>query len=234
MTSIKHLIKSCKPLYNTYRYLKAQQTKRRITKGEKYFAENSAETLNKIQTILENSEWKFYFAFGTILGIIRDNRLLERDMDIDMIVYCKGQEDIEKCKQYLCAHGMEPVFEFSVDGIGVVQHAFDFNKIRVDINYCTASDNDPVDYVYVLFDEDGECNKVARFACTHSTVTRKHNFNGIYISSPEDPIAFIENMYGANWRIPDKDYKYWRSPCVDVLEEQGHTYKFKKRFWGNN
>lgn len=228
MASIKQLLKSCKPLYNTYRYLVAQRAKHKLEKAENYFAKKSTETMGNIQSLLEKSNRKFYFAFGTLLGIIRDNKLLKHDMDIDMIMYCKDQQDIENCKQFLCSNGMEPVFEFSVDGIGVVQHAFDFNKIRVDMHYCTAADDDSVDYVYVLFDEDGEINKVARFACTHSTVAKKHDFNGIHINVPEDSLAFIENMYGKNWRIPDKNYKYWKSQCVDVLEERGHILKYKE------
>ena len=72
MASIKQLLKSCKPLYNTYRYLVAQRAKHKLEKAENYFAKKSTETMGNIQSLLEKSNRKFYFAFGTLLGIIRE------------------------------------------------------------------------------------------------------------------------------------------------------------------
>ena len=228
MNKLKQTLKKCKPIYSSYYFVIQRYKKVKQFFGEKHFAKESFNVISKVQDLIEGGGFHFYFAFGTLLGIIREGRLLKHDMDIDMILYCKNQEEVKECKQYMLQHGLTVEYEFAVDGIGITQHAFLYHKIRIDIHYCFSQETDTIDYVYVLFDDNESANKVARFACPHCNVAEKYDFKGKKINVPKKPIDFLVNMYGENWRTPDKGYKYWESACVDVMEQKGTCINLKK------
>lgn len=223
---LKEKLKNSKFIGPLYSYLAQKKHQHEKKKAERYFAKHSTEVMSIIQKNISDSKRMFYFAFGTLLGVIRENDLLKHDLDVDLIVYCKDQEDISNFKKYLIDTGFELRYEFTVDGFGIIQNTFVVKKIGVDIHYCIIEECDHCDYVNVLFDEGNVKNKVARFACTHSKQPSVHSFKNIQINLPEDPIAFIENMYGANWRFPDKGYKYWKSACVTVLDKIGECVSY--------
>lgn len=61
----------------------------------------SFKVLLKIKEIFDNNNWKYYLAFGTLIGAIRHNGFIPWDDDIDIIV---PRDDYEKFIQYCHIH----------------------------------------------------------------------------------------------------------------------------------
>ena len=77
---------------NAYMQLKKLYHGVRRRKGMKIFICKGENTLIETQDIIsELHNVKFFFAFGTLLGIIRDNNLIGRDMDIDINVFLQNR-----------------------------------------------------------------------------------------------------------------------------------------------
>ena len=96
MEGIKALFRNIKIIKKIY--IKLLFVKEKI---EKYisgiiFTTRSKKVVNIVQNIFEESGYPFFFDMGTLLGIVRDGKLLKRDMDIDMGIYIENEDEIAK------------------------------------------------------------------------------------------------------------------------------------------
>ena len=61
----------------------------------------SFEVLKKLKEIFDNNNWKFYLAYGTLLGAVRHKGFIPWDDDIDVWIPRKDYEEfIEYCKNH--------------------------------------------------------------------------------------------------------------------------------------
>ena len=54
---------------------------------------NGVQTVKAVQEILSETGVFFFFDMGTLLGIVREGRLLKHDMDIDIAVVVSCEEE---------------------------------------------------------------------------------------------------------------------------------------------
>ena len=194
-------------------YLHLQRTD---VKASLVYLQKGEETVAAVQSILSELPNLFFFDMGTLLGIIRDGKLIRRDLDIDVAVYAEDEASIDAVRAHLRRSGLDLQYIFSVEGVGSVEDSYSFHGIRVDINYYRRGGGK--DYCYLLYDED----KVVRLSCNPVRNTRLHLFGNTQICVPEDPETYLTNRYG-QWRIPDKNYKYWEGPSTEKISNQGTT-----------
>lgn len=200
-----------KPLYRIYQNKKRKKYIERRTEGLEKFTRNSMEVMKEIQEVFPRFSGKidFFFSFGTLLGIIRDGRLLGRDMDLDMVVLLDNNEEIFKFREYLINNGFDRLHSFEVNGVGINQDAFIFNDVMVDINYAKPAINKYNNYLF--YDLPEQRNKVLIFSFTF-TKTVKYKFGDIQINIPENPDQYLAETYGDDWKIPNPNYIYWENP----------------------
>lgn len=228
---LKELVKNgviTKPIYNVYRRIKDVIHKKKREKGMQIYVEKGPSVMKEIQQLLNDYGLKneFFFAHGTALGIIRDGHLIDRDMDIDMVVIINGDNEIKKFREYMNTNGYDLLHSFFVDSIGMIQDAFQKNGIMVDINYSKVEEGKY--YTYVLFDTPDERNRVLYYQYCIEGI-EPHEFNGFEINLPIPTERYLEQIYGENWRIPDKNYIYWKTSQVNITDLKG-TVSVKKKF----
>jgi len=158
---------------------------------------------------------------GTLLGMVRDGKLLKRDMDIDTGIYIDSKEGKKKFRDLLTNTGFKHKFIFSVDGIGDVLDTFYFKGIRIDV--CYYEKERDRDCCYLFYGEDGT-EKVVRLYNSKIEKVVKFDFLGIMVNVPENKEKYLEERYG-NWRVPDKKYKYWEGPSTEKIDNKPHTAK---------
>lgn len=193
--------------------------------GKIFFRKNSVKSLIKIQNIFkkELKKYDFFFAFGTLLGIVRDNKLFSRDMDIDMAVFVHDKEDIKNIRSVLRKNNAELLHYFVVEKYGITQDSFLFNNVMVDINYIYNGDN----RLFLLYDLPEEKNKVLYFGFS-AKESEKRMFQNIHINVPANPEMFLEEVYGEDWRIPNPHYIYWENKMAKYTSLKGKIKKNKK------
>lgn len=196
-----------------YKVTKARKKKRKMLQ------KNGIELIHTIQNLLAGEF--FFFDMGTLLGIIREGRLLGHDLDVDIGVVVKDFETIEKIHNILIHNGCEIFRTYRIDEIGVVEESFMYNNIKFDIGYYYTKNNQSV--IYLMYKDpenphsDGTLN-VVELSCPLIESTTTTLFKGEKINIPSNAEFYLEQRYGENWRIPDKNYIYWKGPSAKTTD----------------
>ncbi len=218
----KHLYLALFNLYSGMRFRKYTAERRKL------LHQNGEKTVHAIQKILESTDVFFFFDMGTLLGIIREGRLLRHDMDIDVAVFAKDASQKESLKQTLLAKGCTLRYSYSVEELGVVEDSFVYNDIKFDINYF--SEEAGSDICYLMYNDPERAlpersMHVVRLTTPHISALKKVDFGGCMINVPADPETYLAARYGKNWRIPDKNYIYWKGPSTSPTDYIGTVYQ---------
>ena len=187
--------------------------------------------IKNVQNMLTEAGYVFFFDMGTLLGIVREGRLLKHDMDIDLAVVVNSEEEKNKLKELFAKNGIMEKFRYSVDGIGIVEQSFSCRNVKFDINYYyNEGDNDVCYLMYCEIENkypDGH-QDVVKLVCPHIAETQTVSFQGIEINAPKNPEEYLAVRYGENWRIPDKKYIYWKGPSAVLTDYIGYRECFEK------
>ena len=185
------------------------------------FTTRSREVVSTVQKIFEKSGYLFFFDMGTLLGMVRDGKLLKRDMDIDTGIYIESEGGIKEFRRLLNNEGFKHKFIFTAEGLGDVLDTFYFEGVRIDICYYKRENNR--DCCYLFYGEDG-VEKVVRLFNSKIEKMTKIDFLGFKVNVPENKEKYLEERYG-NWRVPDKNYKFWEGPSTEKIDNKPYTIK---------
>ena len=216
-----------KGIYRFLWSLKNWKAVRASRKKRVALQKNGIALIHFLQDVL--CEEKFFFDFGTLLGIVRENRILGHDLDVDLGIFLDGEAEIKRVRELLYKNGCKIAYSYSIDEIGIVEDSFIINNIKFDICYYCREEN--VDVSYLMYKtkqselKDGEMN-VVKTSCSHINKLEKINFKGKMINVPENKEAYLVERYGKNWTIPDKNYVYWKGPSVAPTDYIGHIIKY--------
>ena len=72
---------------------------------------------------------------------------------------------------------------------------------------------------------EGSLN-VVKASCLHINELEKIEFKGKKINVPKDRESYLAERYGDNWKIPDKNYVYWKGPSITATDYVGHIVKY--------
>ena len=199
--------------------------KKVIKRKRKMMAKNGVNTLHYLQDLLQNGEYEFFFDMGTLLGIIRDGRLLKHDIDVDIAVYVESEEQKVAVRDMIVSHGNSILYSYSVDSLGVVEESYIHDGIKFDISYY--SRNDDIDVCYLMYSdpdkvyESTDVLSVVRLECKKITDIEKLDFYGKAINVPKDSKGYLAQRYGESWTVPDPDYVYWKGPSAHITDKIG-------------
>ena len=186
-----------------------------------------AQTIFFLEDILSSTNF-FFMDMGTMLGIIREGRILGHDLDIDIAVYVESDSEKERLKSILLDAGCKLKWSFLVEGLGIVEESFIYNDLKFDINYYTREENRDVCYLMYhdpdLVYPDNEMS-VVKLSVSSVSCVKKVPFLGREVTVPEDPEKYLSERYGENWRIPDTKYVYWKGPSCEPTDYKGYAIK---------
>ena len=225
MSRMKRYLQNSKWFISLYNCIMFPAKKIREHKSRNVFVSNGIDTINIIQTLFTDNDFSFFFDMGTLLGLYRDGRLIKRDMDIDIGVFVNDIETIHRIRNVLIQNNAIQTFAFLSKKRGVIQDAFDYNGIRVDLHYYRHHLDK--DVCYLLYDENNENNLVVELGCNPIVEITTFEINDMSINAPKDIEKYLEDRYGLNWRTPDKNYKYWKSAGAKKVDDRGKVIRMK-------
>lgn len=226
MNNIKKLLRENRITRNAYLFTARSYYKIKKKRMAHAMKKNSTRTIGQLQSIFEKTGLCFFFDMGTLLGIVRDGRLMKYDYDIDMAVKTSEEKDKTALRKLLTDNGCKLLMEDIVDDIGVVEESYKLNGIKFDVNYYVNEGKS--DVCYLLYkDPESTATRlnVVKLSCDEIRGTVKVPFQGMLISIPKNAEAYLAQRYGSAWRIPDKGYVYWKGPSackIDNLGDQIH------------
>jgi len=156
--------------------------------GRKYInIEHSKENLLLLKKLLDSHKLEFGIIFGTLLGAIREGNFIKHDEDTDVFIL---EEDKESLLSLL----------FELRDIGFEVARYDRNLISIIRN------NEYIDIYFFRkkFYSKRVCGNYV-LSANSIEVYGEIKFLGKMFNTPKNPIFFLEEFYGKDWKIPKKN-----------------------------
>lgn len=204
MSKLKQFVISNKLTRKLVAPIHRSREKARKKKQESIFVEKSGAILKVTQECLNSLGYESFVCFGTLLGLVRDNKIIGRDLDIDVAVLVNGQDNIEKAHNHFLSLGFKVHHTYHVEGIGVIQNAYYKDEVNVDVSYFFVSKKQST--TYLLYDDD----KVLSFSIPKVTGYRTLVYREAELKVPNNSEDVLVHLYGTDWRKPDPHYIYWK------------------------
>lgn len=179
--------------------------------------------IEHLHKCLEGEDVLFFVDYGTLLGLVREGKLLDHDLDIDMGVIVNSNNTRSRVRRALMSGGFKAKFEFYLNDL-IAEDSYTWKKVKLDVIYYEANDDKCVSHLFY-------CKPGKTYLPGHAdTVGIEHpllegtnvlEVNGYQLNAPSDPEAWLAVKYGENWRVPDKGWVYWKGPSAKPVETQG-------------
>ena len=166
--------------------------------------------LLKVQDVAAKDGVKCSPYFGTLLGLVRDGKLIKHDIDIDFVVSPEVVE-IKAFYDHLKSVGFRSERIIFLNN-RLLEFTMIYKELMVDF-FIVGADVDKERNIYV-FDDRGEVR-------LHSypkimEMTELKIVSGDIIRVPQNSEIHLTNEYG-NWRIPEKNWDARRGPSFRSL-----------------
>lgn len=192
---------------------------------------NGVAVMCLVQRLLKEIDVLSFADFGTMLGIVREGRLLAHDLDMDMGVIIKEKRDMDRIRLHLEEFGFA-LWRQYVFADNIVEESYRFCGIKVDLNYYKISETNSKTWLF--YREPGQeylDNTRNIVEMTYSPITdfQTVQIQGEDVVIPANALQLLEEKYGPTWRTPDKGWIYWLSPAATKIPDIGyyidHRYK---------
>jgi len=159
------------------------------------------------KALMDDLGMEFFLVGGTLLGIVRENSLLEHDHDIDVAVV-EDEWTEEKLKK---ARGYKQFAGESKPGISKYGHiTFSFDQVPFDLfTYIRIGDrvyNNPLGKHGIWFPPE-----------TIGKPFSEVNYRGMVWKAPRLKEQFLDHMFGG-WHTVDKEFK-WETHSLNYIRE---------------
>lgn len=227
-------------------YEKAVRGKRALKKGITPAQRLEAENVRKraaiqksgvrvmclVQRLLDEVGIRSFADFGTLLGLIREGKLLAHDIDMDIGVIINTPSDLDRLRLHLERFGFALWRQYIFDD-NMVQESYHFSGIKVDLNYYIITDE--CSKTWLFYREPGEkyddnTRNIVEMSYSPIKEFRTIEIQGEQVCIPANAEQILEEKYGPTWRTPDKGWIYWLSPAATKIPPMGYylNYRYKR------
>lgn len=208
--------------------MEARKQKINETKRQRIQA-NGLQLLVVVQELLAREGIACFADFGTLLGLVREGRLLSHDLDVDLGVIVHEEADFARIRIALERFGMRLWREYRVDD-RLVESSFRMLGVKVDLGYYEVDER--ASKVWLLYREpDRKYGPRERdvVEMTYSPVREMTTISvqGADIRIPANAEELLAEKYGPTWRVPDENWVYWESPAATKIAAEGTFVTFR-------
>ncbi len=176
-------------------------------------AKLAEKTLSLIGRVFRNRGVDYMLEGGTLLGIIRENRLLPWDTDIDISIRSDQAEKVVRRLWVFWLYGYKTRVKRFKKDIGPFKKG-DIRIIKIQKHYFYVKKFELVD-IFVKYKIDGEYLNVVgkkpaivrNFPAKYLEQNDQVEFKGDIYPVPVDCDAYLTLVYG-DWRTPVKEWDY--------------------------
>ncbi len=180
--------------------------------------------LAQAQHCLEDVGVLSFVDCGSLLGLMREGRLLRHDVDLDMGVVLDEscREARSRVRRALLLNGFRLKTEFALDD-QVVEEGYYRDKIKLDVFYYRREGENSVSSAFYRDPEKtyiGDALDTVEFVHTRVVATDIITVQGERLHVPHDPENWLSEKYGKTWRIPDRKWIFWKGPNARYAPEK--------------
>ncbi|MFM1580597.1 hypothetical protein ABGF48_00080 [Helcococcus bovis] len=226
--SIKKTLKKIPLFYSLGHKIMLNKEEEKKEKLRESFKKYGVQGIKDVQKLMETSGWEFFFSCGTLLGIIRENGVIEHDVDLDLAIMENENFSWEKLDELMSTINFIPFRSFYLRD-EVVEKTYIREGLQIDIYVEEIIDENYMEAPF--FYRRNHINYVDRME--HSVafmrdkrtknILRKKIFD-FYVNIPENYEDILYGNYGENWRIPIKNNEIWTAPNL-IFDKNIKGYK---------
>ncbi|MCI7686635.1 MAG: hypothetical protein MSS24_08015 [Clostridiales bacterium] len=225
MNMTKHILNRLKSdpfISTTYeRLIGNKKTKKRMQRQREEIQNNSAKYLNLVESIMSTSGALYHACFGTLLGIVRDNKLIKWDVDIDYAVVISDDFSWNDLEKAMSKSGFKKIREFVFEGL-VTEQTYQVDKITIDFFGEFYDGNNMIQYTYnkltgVKYSSYLDYS-VFRLTLPRVDKIKQINIDGVNVSVPCNSEEILASVYNDDWRVPNPNWKSNSGKCVKFLD----------------
>ena len=190
----------------------------------KEIQERGMQVIQEIEKTLSNTSTLFFAMSGTLLGFVRDGKIISWDEDIDYGIYINDQFTWKQLEQLMDEIGFSLDHQFWFHNKvteqsykrGVIQIDF-FNHIDVGEHTCLYAYYRRDNFIYSKMGQmHTELYKVI-----HISGTRILEVEGGQIHIPVEAEEYLREIYGEAWRVPDPNWVSGSGPaCIKLSDDE--------------
>lgn len=175
--------------YRLFCAINTQLTRKKVNLQRKFNDRDAAIALSTIKNCLDKHEIPFFLISGTLLGCIRENKLLSHDKDIDIGVW--DTHTVEQLKQIIRNSGFFYILPIYSQDILVIRHV---NGVSIDI--------------FIHYKSQNDYWHAGRKCSWHNSPFElsEYFFLGNSYLIPANYELYLSENYGDNWRVPQINF----------------------------
>ena len=204
-------------------------SKKEIAKKREMIQINGYEVLEDIFKIMDSLDVLTFADFGTLLGLIREGKLLSHDLDMDIGLIDNKNVGIQKIEAFLKQNGFILWRTYFLND-KIVEQSYYYKGIKVDFNYYESDKKHS--YTWLFYRDPKKKYKENRdvVKMTYSKIDKMKQIviNDRKISIPSNAKTILKEKYGPNWTVPDKKWIYWQSPAATKIDGEGYFITYSK------
>ncbi len=181
--------------------------------------------ISKIDDELSAKNARYFADCGTLLGLIRDNKLIEHDRDIDFGIYFSKEftpKDLDKVMRKL---KMKKVHTFYYKN-KPVEFSYSDGITHIDFFRHIETKSNSLIYVFyrkldVEYPDDKSYTVLEMHRARISELVRFKS-GEVMTNIPANSEEYLASAYSENWRTPDPTWRYTSEPgLVEITTEYG-------------
>lgn len=199
------------------------------------------EALDVLFDIAQREDIDLFLTYGTLLGAIREKDFIPHDDDIDLgVLPYEGRDGRQLAQLLVEKYDMKFCHAFSYRG-EVTEVSMEYKGIPVDLFFYYTVGDKTWCYEY-LWQQDAPYTDVRQNnvrMVSQAMVNRLApiTMQGHQCLVPEHAEAFVESIFGSNWKTPDPSFTADDQPGNIDLDEYGYILTYdelmNQTFWKN-
>lgn len=198
----------------------------RVMKAKKELQVNGRKIIKCISDGLEQENVVFFVNFGSLLGLVRDQKFMSYDCDMDFGVFINDLFTWEDLERVLRKCGAYKTKQFSFNN-EITEQSYRIGHLDIDFFRYFVDGENAYQYFYYResdkkYDNDYDYD-AARLNVKKISGVKKVMIGEDEFFIPNEPELYLASIYTKEWRIPDPHWDHRKGPSFEAL-----TGKFGK------
>ena len=222
--SIWHKVKTIPLVGNTYeRYIGSKKVAYIENKCREELAKDGEKYIELVEDTLKNSGALYYVYAGTLLGLTRDGKFINWDLDIDYAIVITQNFTWNDLENLMKKSGFKKTREFVLDG-SVKEQSYAVGKLNIDFFGQFYEDTHMLQYSfeYISNCKYNDENERSVYLVTLPKVveTKKIRMGNVSVSVPVNNEEILAAIYNEDWRVPNPNWKSNSGKCSVLLKNK--------------
>lgn len=209
-------------LGNLYELLRGYKHQRQ----RKELRQNADVITKRLYEVFQNEKLEYFYIYGSLLGIVRENHFLLHDLDMDLGILDLPQNLIRPLWKKLRAHGFRVIRYCTLDN-QITEFTCEYLSVPIDFFLFHKDGKKMISYEYYRRDDltypnDRETS-VARLECCCTDGFIMKDLYCTCLRLPKNYEQILCDQYGPDWRVPNTSWKNEEAPNrYDCGEKRGY------------